>query len=346
MSNSSLGTGVRADLSESLEDDRVRCTACAFRCTLDPGQRGICQVRENVDGELRLLTYGKVYDKPYGLPGTVDPIEKKPLYHYKPGTRVLSFGGASCNFSCQFCQNHHIAFADPEDIDLRDVQPEEAVESATEQACDSVAWTYNEPTIYAEYVRDGARAANDQGLGTVIVTNGYFTEEFADMLEPVLDAANVDIKGFREQPHRQYMGSRLEPTLRGVEYLIDRDVHVELTYLIIPDLNDDREEIRDFAEWVYGLDPSVPVHFTRFRPAYNMQDRPETPLSTLRMAHDVATDEGLEYVYVGNVPEAKYSDTRCPDCGATWISRRGFRATVETDLSEPCSCGREKDIVR
>ncbi|MFW5919369.1 MAG: AmmeMemoRadiSam system radical SAM enzyme [Halanaeroarchaeum sp.] len=345
MSRGSLGEGVPAALFEPAGDDRVRCTACAHRCTLDPGQRGICDVRVNVDGELRLLTYGKVYDKPYGLPGTVDPIEKKPLYHYKPGTRVLSFGGASCNFACQFCQNHHIAFAKPEDVDLRDVSPAETAESATEQSCDSVAWTYNEPTIYAEYVRDGAREAKRAGLGTVIVTNGYFSAEFADMLAPVLDAANVDIKGFREAPHRKYMGSRLEPTLRGAEYLLERDVHVELTYLTIPDLNDEPAEIRDFAEWAANLDPSIPVHFTRFHPDYEMRDRPSTPLETLQLAHDIATDVGLEYVYVGNAPEAKYSDTTCPECGETWISRRGFEATIETDLSEPCTCGREKDVV-
>jgi pyruvate formate lyase activating enzyme len=345
MSLGSLGDGVPAELSEPAGDDRVQCTACAHRCTLDPGQRGICDVRMNVDGELRLLTYGKVYDDPFGLPGTADPIEKKPLYHYKPGTRVLSFGGASCNFSCQFCQNHHIAFSKPEDIDLRDVSPTEAADSAAEQSCDSVAWTYNEPTIYAEYVRDGAREAKENGLGTVIVTNGYFTEEFADMLAPVLDAANVDIKGFRERPHRKYMGSQLEPTLRGAEYLAERDVHVELTYLAIPDLNDDPTEIRDFAEWAVDIDPSIPVHFTRFHPDYKMRDRPATPIETLEMAYDIASDVGLEYVYVGNAPEAKYSDTNCPACGEPWITRRGFEAAVETDLSEPCSCGREKDVV-
>ena len=346
MSLGSLGDGVPAELSEPAGDDRVQCTACAHRCTLDPGQRGICDVRMNVDGELRLLTYGKVYDDPLGLPGTADPIEKKPLYHYKPGTRVLSFGGASCNFSCQFCQNHHIAFAKPEDVDLRDVSPAEAADSAVEQSCESVAWTYNEPTIYAEYVRDGAREAKQNGLGTVIVTNGYFTPEFADMLAPVLDAANVDIKGFRERPHVKYMGSQLEPTLRGAKYLVERDVHVELTYLTIPDLNDDPAEIRDFAEWAVDLDPSIPVHFTRFHPDYKMRDRPATPLDTLEMAYEIASDVGLEYVYVGNAPESKYSDTNCPTCGEPWITRRGFDATVETDLSEPCSCGREKDIVR
>ncbi|MGM0397882.1 MAG: AmmeMemoRadiSam system radical SAM enzyme [Halobacteriota archaeon] len=345
MSTGSLGTGVLAELWESASDGRVQCTACAHRCTLDPGQRGICDVRMNVAGELRLLTYGTVYDKPFGPPGTADPIEKKPLYHYKPGTRVLSFGGASCNFACQFCQNHHIAFADPEDLELRDVSPAEAASSATDQHCESVAWTYNEPTIYAEYVRDGAQAAKDEGLGTVIVTNGYFTEEFADLLAPVLDAANVDIKGFRERPHVKYMGSRLAPTLRGAEYLVDRDVHVELTYLTIPDLNDDPEEIRDFAEWAYGLDPTIPVHFTRFHPDYEMQDRPSTPIATLEESHEIATDVGLEYVYVGNVLGATYSDTVCPDCGETWISRQGFDASIVTDLSEPCQCGREKDIV-
>ncbi|MFB6133720.1 MAG: AmmeMemoRadiSam system radical SAM enzyme [Halanaeroarchaeum sp.] len=345
MSLGDLGDGVPADLAERAEGDAVTCTACAHRCTLDPGQRGICDVRKNVEGELRLLTYGRVSDPGLGRPGTVDPIEKKPLFHYKPGTSVLSFGGASCNFSCQFCQNHRIAFAKPEDLDLREVSPEESARTAAERDCESVAWTYNEPTIYAEYVRDAARAASERDLGTVIVSNGYFTEAFADTLAPVLDAANVDIKGFREAPHRRYMGSRLEPTLRGVKYLIERDVHVEVTYLTIPDLNDEPAEIRDFAEWIASLDASVPVHFTRFHPDYEMRDRPPTPIETLQRAYDIAREAGLEYVYVGNVPGSAYGDTRCPDCGRTWIRRRGFESTVTADLDAPCACGREKDVV-
>ncbi|MFB6094655.1 MAG: AmmeMemoRadiSam system radical SAM enzyme [Halanaeroarchaeum sp.] len=337
--------GASADLYRHLEGDRVECTACAHRCRLDPGQRGICSVRENVGGSLRVLTDGQVVDSPFGRPGTVDPIEKKPLYHFHPGTRVLSFGGASCNFSCQFCQNHRTAFADPEDLDLRDVSPREAAESADDQDCETVAWTYNEPTIYAEYVRDGARAATERGLSTAIVTNGSLTEETADLLAPVLDAANVDVKGFSDEAHRTHMGSRLEPTLRGAEYLVDRDVHVELTHLTIPDLTDDPGDIRDFATWVRDLDPSIPVHFTRFHPDFRMTDRPPTPLETLRTAHDVATEVGLEHVYVGNAPEAHPSDTACPECGETWVSRAGFDATIETDLSTPCSCGHEIDVV-
>lgn len=345
MAVGSLGEGVRAELFEGVDGEHVRCTACAHRCTLASGQHGICRVRTNVDGELRLLTYGKVYDRGFGPPGTPDPMEKKPLYHYKPGTRVLSFGGVSCNFACQFCQNHHLAFAEPDTIPLRDVSPEDAVESARTQGCESLAWTYNEPTIYAEYVRDGARAAKDAGLGTVMVTNGYYTEECADMLAPVIDAANVDVKGFRERPHVRYMGGHLEPTLRGVEYFLERGVHVEVTYLTIPELNDDPDEIREFAEWLVSLDPSIPVHFTRFYPDFRMTDRPPTPYDTLVMAHDVAADVGLEYVYVGNVDTDEYADTVCPDCGRHWIDRHGFDATILTDLSTPCECGRETDVV-
>jgi len=337
--------GVPATLFADAEGAAVQCTACAHRCTLSPGQKGICNVRGNVDGELRLFTYGLVYDRPYGPPGTPDPVEKKPLYHFKPGTRILSFGGASCNFACRFCQNNHLAFSKPEDLELREVSPEEAVESAIEQDCAGIAWTYNEPTIYAEYVRDGAKAAKEAGLYTAIVSNGYFTEEFVDEVGPYLDAANIDIKGFREKTHVKYMGGRLQPTLDGTEYLSAQDVHVEITYLTIPELNDDPAEIQEFAEWVAGIDPSIPVHFSRFHPDHEMRDRPPTPLATLERAYEIAKDAGLEYVYVGNIRDQRYNSTLCPDCGRTWIRRTGFTSEVVGDLAAPCECGREKDII-
>jgi len=337
--------GVEATLVQELSGNTVECTACAHRCRIDPGQRGICSVRENVDGELRLLTYGKVYDTPYGLPGTADPIEKKPLYHFEPGTRVLSFGGASCNFACQFCQNHHIAFAEPEDMELRDVSPEEAVQSALDQGAAGIAWTYNEPTIYAEYVRDGAKQATEAGLYTVLVSNGYFTDEFLEEVGPYIDAINIDVKGFREVPHRKFMGSRLQPTLESVERVSEQDIHLEITYLVIPDLNDDPEEITEFADWVAGMDPSIPVHFSRFHPDHEMRDRPKTPLSTLERAHDITREAGVEYVYVGNVRDERFNSTSCPDCGRTWIRRTGFDSSVFVDPSGTCPCGRTIDVV-
>lgn len=343
--SASVDEGVEATLATDAEGDSVQCTACAHRCTLSPGQKGICNVRQNVDGTLRLLTYGLVYDRPYGPPGTPDPVEKKPLYHFHPGTRILSFGGASCNFACRFCQNNHLSFSTPEDLELREVSPEEAVESAKKQGSAGLAWTYNEPTIYAEYVRDTAAAAKEAGLYTAIVTNGYFTREFVDEVGPHLDAANVDIKGFREEHHAKYMGGRLQPTLDGAEYLHGTDTHLEITYLVIPDLNDDPEELRDFAEWVEGIDPAIPVHFSRFHPDHEMRDRPATPLDTLEMAHEIAVDAGLEFVYVGNVRDERYNSTSCPDCGRTWIRRTGFESTSTQELSAPCECGREKNIV-
>ncbi|MFB6352557.1 MAG: AmmeMemoRadiSam system radical SAM enzyme [Halobacteriales archaeon] len=332
--------GVRATLAEPTGDGAVRCTACAHRCRLEPGQRGICRVRRNVDGELRLLTYGQVYAPPTGPPGTPDPVEKKPLYHFKPGTRICSFGGASCNFSCDFCQNNHLSFSAPDDLTLRSVSPDEAVEAARRQGCQGLAWTYNEPTIYAEYVRDGATAAHDAGLYAAAVTNGYVTPEFVEEVGPHLDAANVDIKGFRERPHIRVMGGKLEPTLEGAERLLEQDVHVELTYLTIPDLNDDPAEIREFAEWAHGLDPELPVHFTQFHPDHEMRDRPRTPVETLERAHDIAADVGLAFVYVGNVPGHERNSTYCPDCGRPWIRRRGYDVRVEVDLDGRCDCGR------
>lgn len=338
--------GVPADLVVETDDGQLQCTACAHRCTLSTGQSGICDVRRNVDGELRLLTYGKVFDRPTGPPGTADPVEKKPLYHFHPTTRVLSFGGVSCNFACQFCQNNHISFAGPDDLTLRDVSPEEAVESARKQDCAGLAWTYNEPTIYAEYVRDGAQLAKAEGRYTAIVTNGYFTEEFIEEVGPHIDAANVDVKGFRDRPHVKYMGAKLAPTLRGAELAHEAGIHVEVTYLTIPDLNDGPQEIRDFAEWVRAdLDRSVPVHFTRFHPDHKLQDRPSTPIETLETAAEIASDVGLEFVYVGNVPGHADNHTRCPECDSLWIRRDGFRSSVEMDLDGQCACGRDIDIV-
>ncbi|MFW6458724.1 MAG: AmmeMemoRadiSam system radical SAM enzyme [Halodesulfurarchaeum sp.] len=337
--------GVPATLATSKSGDTVECTACAHRCHLEPGQRGICRVRENVDGELRLLTYGLVADPTIGPPGTMDPIEKKPLYHFHPGTPVLSFGGASCNFRCQFCQNAHLAFSAPEDLDLRSVSPDEAVESALEQGAAGIAWTYNEPTIYAEYVRDGAKAAQEAGLYTVLVSNGYFTEEFLAEVGPYVDAINIDVKGFREEPHLEFVGSRLQPTLDSVERVHERGIHVEVTYLVIPNVTDDPEELGEFAEWVAGIDRSIPVHFSRFHPDHEMRDRPPTPLVALERAHEIATDAGLEFVYVGNVRDQRFNSTRCPECGRTWIRRSGFDSTVLVGPGETCSCGRVVDLI-
>jgi pyruvate formate lyase activating enzyme len=250
-----------------------------------------------------------------------------------------------CNFACRFCQNNHIAFADVEDVELREVTPEAAVNSAQEQGANGIAWTYNEPTIYAEYVRDGAKAATEAGLYTTLVSNGYFTTDFLDYVGPYVDAINVDVKGFRERPHRTHMGSRLQPTLDSVERLVDRDVHLEVTYLVVPELTDDPEELADFAAWIDDLDPSIPVHFSRFHPDHEMQDRQPTPIETLESAHETATDAGLEHVYVGNVRDRSYNSTSCPDCDRTWIRRTGFDSTVVQGPSGICACGRPIDVV-
>ncbi|MFB6163351.1 MAG: AmmeMemoRadiSam system radical SAM enzyme [Halococcoides sp.] len=338
--------GVPADLHEDAKGAQITCTACAHRCTLDPDQSGICSVRTNHDGQLYLETYGQVYDRPFGPPGTPDPIEKKPLYHVAPGTRILSFGGASCNFACRFCQNSHIADAEPDELSLRTVEPDDAVESAREQGCTGMAWTYNEPTIYAEYVRDSAELAHEAGLYTAIVTNGYVTEEFVESVGPHLDAANVDIKGMNERTHRQYVGARAAPSREGAERLADAGIHVEVTYLTIPDVNDDPDEIRAFVEWVRDtLGPSTPVHFSRFHPDHEMSDHRPTPVETLDRAAEIARDAGLEFVYVGNVPGHPAGDTHCPDCDRVWIARDGFDATLQVNRgSETCACGRPLDL--
>lgn len=331
--------GVRADLYET-QDGRVRCTACAHTCVVPEGDEGICNVRKNVDGELRLLTYGKVYAAPRGPPGTPDPVEKKPLFHFEPDTRVLSFGGASCNFSCDFCHNNHISFSAPDELELREVTPDEAVKSARRQGCHGVAWTYNEPTIYAEYVRDGAEKAKEAGMYAAMVSNGYFTDEFVDEVFPHIDAVNVDVKGFDGRTHARVAGGIHDNVREGLEMAHESDVHLESTYLVIPGMNDEPDEIREYAEWVASVDTSIPVHFSRFRPAHNMTDRPPTPVETLETAHDVAREAGLEFVYVGNVPGHENNSTYCPDCGALWVKRHGYNTDVRVDLDGTCDCGR------
>lgn len=322
----------------------VECHVCARNCTVSEGRRGVCRVRENRGGTMRALTYGRVASR------SADPVEKKPLYHFHPGTRVMSFGSAGCSFRCDFCQNYRIAWSDPEDVGLREESPVEGVEAAEAAGCGGVAYTYNEPIVWLEHALEGCREAKDRGMYTAFVTNGNFTPESLDLVAPHLDAANVDVKAFGEQGeefYRSTVSAELEPVLRRCEELYRRGVHLELTYLVVPGGNDDEESIRGFASWVREeLGPDVPVHFSRFRPMHRMRDAEATPVETMERAHEVATGEGLEFVYLGNVPGHRYDDTYCPDCGSTVIDRSGF-SVARTDLDDGAcgECGRDLNVV-
>lgn len=328
-------------LYERTEGDDVRCDLCAHRCLVSDGKRGVCRVRENRGGTLFSLNYGKVSSS------AADPVEKKPLYHFHPGTRIMSFGTLGCNFRCRFCQNYRIAWSEPGEIPVREQTPEEGIDEAQRKGCSGVAYTYNEPVIWMEHALEGCREAKRRGLYTAFVTNGYMTPEAVDLIAPHLDAANVDVKAFGEDFYRKTVSAKLEPVLDACEMLHDAGVHLELTYLLVPDRNDDEESVRGFASWVRNsLGPEVPVHFSRFRPMHEMQDLPSTPIETMERSHAAAKDEGLNYVYLGNVPGHRYEDTHCPTCGEKLVDRSGFTvARLNVEDGACPECGRAADVV-
>jgi len=331
-----------AILYERLNDGRVRCHACAHRCTISPGERGICAVRENVDGKLVSLVYGRVIAR------DVDPIEKKPLFHFFPATRAYSIATVGCNFKCLNCQNHFISQYPREHggrIVGDQVSPEEIVSDAARSGCRSIAYTYTEPTVAIEFYLDVMRLAKEEGLANVWVSNGYFAAEAAEMITPLLDGINIDLKGISDEFYREVAGGNLRPVVNSIERMSRAGVWVEVTTLIIPGLNDSPDQLRWTAEVIYGSSPRIPWHISRFFPAYRLVDRPPTPISTLKLAYEIGRDVGLSYIYIGNVP-GEGEVTRCPECGAALIIRAGFLARENRLKEGRCpDCGAEIDGV-
>ena len=321
-----------AMLYEKLAGERVHCHLCAHECKIDEGRKGVCQVRENRRGTLYTLVYGRTIAK------HVDPVEKKPLLHFYPGSRAYSVATPGCNFRCQWCQNAEISQM-PRERHLvagTEASPQDVVSSAVQNRCRSIAYTYTEPTVFFEYSYDIARTAHGEGLANIYVTNGFMTEKMLETFDPLLDAANVDLKAFRDETYREYVGGRLQPVLDSLRKMKDLGIWVEVTTLVIPDLNDDREELRDIASFVADeLGPETPWHISRFRPAYEMRDRPPTPLTRLQEARDIGEAEGLRHVYVGNVPGE--ANTVCHACGETLIRRSGYRI-VDNLVAEGSVC--------
>ena len=318
-----------AMLWEPIADEGVHCFVCAHECKIKKWDRGICHVRQNLDGKLATLIYAEVSSM------NVDPIEKKPLFHFYPGSKVFSLGSVSCNFKCEHCQNYDISFAEARELGTTEVLPERSVQLALERNCRGIAWTYNEPTIWFEYTYDSAILAKEAGLYTVYVTNGYMTPQALEKIGPYLDAANVDVKGFSKKFYSGTCRARLEPVLQTCERMHETGIHLELTYLIIPGLNDDDEQLRAFCTWAAGVDCDIPIHFSRFHPDWRMLDRPATPLDTLKKARHLAMQAGMRYVYVGNVV-SEYENTFCPDCGAIIIERSGFRINKRGKTCPDC----------
>ncbi len=307
-----------AQLYERLDENRARCHLCAHRCLIADGKRGICQVRENQGGTLYTLVYGRL------IAQHIDPVEKKPLYHFYPGSTSYSIATAGCNFRCQWCQNWEISQMPREyhTIMGETVSPEQVVAAARRAGSRSISYTYTEPTVFFEYAYDVSRLAREAGIANVFVTNGYMTGEMLDAYHPYLDAANVDLKAFRDETYRHYIGARLQPVLDSLKKMQQLGVWVEITTLVIPEVNDDPAELRDIARFIATeLGPEVPWHISRYFPAYQMTNRP-TPLSTLEQAREIGREAGLHYVYVGNVPGEE--NTHCHACGALLIRRSGF----------------------
>lgn len=310
-----------AMLWDAMPDGRVRCLLCAFRCILRPGTRGVCRVRENRDGALVTLVYGRAVGE------EIDPIEKKPLFHFLPGTTSYSIATVGCNFRCQFCQNWEISqvVRDAQLIFGRALPPERVVANALDSGCASIAYTYTEPTIFFEYAYDTARLARQAGLRNVFVTNGYETPQAVEAIAPYLDAANVDLKAFSEEYYRRICGARLAPVLDTLRLMVKLGIWVEVTTLLVPGLNDSDEELRALARFLAEeLGRDVPWHVSRFFPAYKMAGHAVTPVESIRRALRIGREAGLRYVYGGNLPlDEGEEDTTCPNCHRVVIERAG-----------------------
>ncbi len=331
----------RADLWTP-EGDAIRCGLCPHACRIRPSAVGICGVRRNVDGTLIALTWGRVSSV------AVDPIEKKPVFNYHPGTLVLSLGSVGCTMKCGHCQNWQISRAHVEDGGLSDLPPDSIVPLAREHGCAGVAFTYNEPVIQAEYVRDCGRLAHDAGLFTVMVTNGYITAAGLDYLAGAVDVWRVDVKGMTDAAYRTLCKvPSVDPILRAAERAKRvHGMHVEVVTNVVPGINDDDGQLRQLAGWIAAeLGPETPWHITRFFPYLEFADVPATPLPTLRRARDIGVEAGLHYVYLGNVSEPGWEDTRCPACQGVLVRRDGYTVLGRAAGGECPDCGRPSDVV-
>jgi len=328
---------------EAIPGDRARCHLCNHQCRIKDGKRGICGVRENRGGRLYSLVYGRI------IAEHIDPIEKKPLFNFLPGSRAFSLGTVGCNFRCKHCQNFDISQYPQEhagDIIGERRTPEEIVSAAKAAGCETIAYTYNEPTVFYEFTYDTAILAQREGIKNIFVSNGYLSSDAARQIAPYLDAINIDLKAFSDKSYKEVCKARLEPVLATIKLMKALGVWVEVTTLIIPGLNDGEEELRHIAHFVKGIGPEVPWHVTRFYPAYKYFDRPPTPVATLRQAREIGLEEGLRYVYEGNVPGEGGENTYCYACGAILIKRSGLRLLGNRLEDGKCpECGAKMDGV-
>lgn len=302
-----------------LDSNLVECTLCPNRCIVRSGRRGLCDVRENQGGIYKTLVYGRLCSM------NIDPIEKKPLFHFLPGTNALSVATAGCNVECKFCQNWNISQAKPEELTFRYVSPSELVNLAKYYNTPTIAFTYNEPTIFYEYMYDTAALAKENSINSVMISNGFINRKPMIELCKVLSAIKIDFKSYSEKFYREIVSGELKPVLDSMVLVKEQGRFLEVVYLVIPTLNDDKNELRDMCKWIINnLGPDVPLHFSRFHPQYLLKNLPPTPVETLEMAYKVAKDAGINYVYIGNVPGHKAENAVCPNCGKILIERTGY----------------------
>jgi pyruvate formate lyase activating enzyme len=332
-----LGGIVRHDAMfwDPLPENRIKCLLCPRECQVADVERGYCGVRENQGGKYQTLVYGPLCS------ANIDPIEKKPLFHYIPGTAAFSVATAGCNLECKFCQNWQISQFRPEQVESTPVSPDQLVAACKSRDCRTIAYTYSEPVIFYEYMHDTAAAARRQGIGSVMISNGYIQEKPLRQLCKQLTAIKVDFKAFTEKFYAETCAGELKPVLKTLETLKDIGIWFELVILIIPTLNDSPEEAKAMSRWVIEhLGPDVPMHFTRFQPTYRITNLPQTPVSTLDRCRKIAMDAGVHYVYAGNVPTHPGENTYCHGCKEELISRVGFRISADRIKEGKCpKCG-------
>ncbi len=323
----------------SVEDGYYVCGLCPHACRIGVGEYGICSSRYGTDEKLTAYTYGKLSSI------CVDPIEKKPLYHFRPGSRTFSVGSVGCNMRCRHCQNYTISQYSTGTKRTTYVSPEKLVDMCKKDGSDIISFTYNEPTMWFEYIRDVMSLDHD--LKCVMVTNGLINEEPLREISKIVSAMNIDVKAFTDKFYMKICGAHLEDVLKSVKIAFEEGVHIELTYLMIPELNDSPEEIKKFAEWVYNeLSSDVPIHFSRFHPDHDMNDVQWTAPESLIEARNIAMEAGLNYVYIGNIVSEGTGDTYCPNCKAVAVSRLGYRVEIKNMENDRCaSCGHSLNMI-
>lgn len=321
---------------EKLDERKVRCSLCSHRCMIVDKKRGICGARENRDGVLYSLVYGRLISM------NIDPIEKKPLFHFYPASTSFSVSTVGCNFRCMHCQNYDISQypKEHENIPGDTVTPEQVVDAAERAGCKSISYTYTEPTIFYEFAYDCARLAHDRGIKNIFVSNGYTTPEAAEKIIPFLDANNIDLKGDNDF-YKKVCGAKLQPVLDTIKLMKEQGVWVEVTTLIIPSYNDSEEVINGIVDFIISVDPSIPWHVSQFYPTYKLMDAPRTPVETLRRARDIGRNKGLKYVYTGNVPGEGGENTYCPECKERIIERYGYSTQSKIKEGRCFKCSAE-----